>query len=105
MADATSIDPAEMLAESRPLPQADWRARSVRGPLRRDLRSPLRPRESRRRGPDHPVVPDATHLSSQLLLFYTAMTRSANAILDEQSANMADRLPQLAQLRYRLFDL
>jgi len=33
------------------------------------------------------------------------MTRSANAILDEQSANMADRLPQLAQLRYRLFDL
>jgi D-glycero-alpha-D-manno-heptose-7-phosphate kinase len=33
------------------------------------------------------------------LLFYTGITRSANAILGEQSANTADRLPQLAQLR------
>jgi D-glycero-alpha-D-manno-heptose-7-phosphate kinase len=38
-------------------------------------------------------------MSSELLLFYTGITRSANAILDEQSANTADRLPQLAQLR------
>jgi D-glycero-alpha-D-manno-heptose-7-phosphate kinase len=38
-------------------------------------------------------------LSSELLLFYTGITRSANVILDEQSANTADRLPQLAQLR------
>jgi D-glycero-alpha-D-manno-heptose-7-phosphate kinase len=38
-------------------------------------------------------------MSNELLLFYTGITRSANAILDEQSANTADRLPQLAQLR------
>ena len=38
-------------------------------------------------------------LSNELLLFYTGITRSANAILGEQSANTADRLPQLAQLR------
>ena len=38
-------------------------------------------------------------MSGELLLFYTGITRSANAILDEQSANTADRLPQLAQLR------
>jgi D-glycero-alpha-D-manno-heptose-7-phosphate kinase len=38
-------------------------------------------------------------LSSELLLFYTGITRSANVILDEQSANTADRMPQLAQLR------
>jgi D-glycero-alpha-D-manno-heptose-7-phosphate kinase len=38
-------------------------------------------------------------MSSELLLFYTGITRSANSILDEQSANTADRLPQLAQLR------
>jgi D-glycero-alpha-D-manno-heptose-7-phosphate kinase len=38
-------------------------------------------------------------MSSELLLFYTGTTRSANVILGEQSANTADRLPQLAQLR------
>ena len=38
-------------------------------------------------------------LSSELLLFYTGITRSANTILNEQSANTAERLPQLAQLR------
>jgi len=38
-------------------------------------------------------------MSHELLLFYTGITRSANAILGEQSANTADRLPQLAQLR------
>ncbi len=38
-------------------------------------------------------------MSNELLLFYTGITRSANAILGEQSANTADRLPQLAQLR------
>jgi D-glycero-alpha-D-manno-heptose-7-phosphate kinase len=37
-------------------------------------------------------------MSNELLLFYTGITRSANAILDQQSANTADRLPQLAQL-------
>ena len=39
------------------------------------------------------------HLSDELLLFYTGITRSANTILSEQSANTADRLPQLGQLR------
>ena len=38
-------------------------------------------------------------MSNELLLFYTGITRSANAILSEQSANTADRLPQLAHLR------
>jgi D-glycero-alpha-D-manno-heptose-7-phosphate kinase len=38
-------------------------------------------------------------MSNELLLFYTGVTRSANGILQEQSANTADRLPQLAQLR------
>ena len=38
-------------------------------------------------------------MSNELLLFYTGITRSANTILDEQSANTADRLPQLTQLR------
>jgi D-glycero-alpha-D-manno-heptose-7-phosphate kinase len=38
-------------------------------------------------------------MSHELLLFYTGITRSANAILGEQSSNTADRLPQLAQLR------
>ena len=38
-------------------------------------------------------------MSNELLLFYTGITRSANTILHEQSANTADRLPQLTQLR------
>ena len=39
------------------------------------------------------------HIQSELLLFFTGITRSANTILGEQTANIADRLPQLAQLR------
>jgi D-glycero-alpha-D-manno-heptose-7-phosphate kinase len=35
----------------------------------------------------------------QLLLFFTGITRSANTILEELTANVGDRLPQLAQLR------
>jgi D-glycero-alpha-D-manno-heptose-7-phosphate kinase len=38
-------------------------------------------------------------MSNELLLFYTGITRTANTILNEQSANTADRLPQLAELR------
>jgi D-glycero-alpha-D-manno-heptose-7-phosphate kinase len=38
-------------------------------------------------------------MSNELLLFYTGITRNANVILGEQSANTGDRLPQLAQLR------
>ena len=38
-------------------------------------------------------------MSNELLLFYTGITRSANTILNEQSANTVDRLPQLAGLR------
>jgi len=38
-------------------------------------------------------------MSNELLLFYTGITRSADVILGEQSANTTDRLPQLAQLR------
>ena len=35
----------------------------------------------------------------QILLFYTGVTRSAEAILREQTANVARRIPQLDQLR------
>jgi D-glycero-alpha-D-manno-heptose-7-phosphate kinase len=38
-------------------------------------------------------------MSNELLLFYTGITRSADTILKEQSANTADRLTQLGQLR------
>jgi D-glycero-alpha-D-manno-heptose-7-phosphate kinase len=38
-------------------------------------------------------------LQGELLLFFTGITRNANTILGEQTANIADRLPQLAQLR------
>jgi D-glycero-alpha-D-manno-heptose-7-phosphate kinase len=38
-------------------------------------------------------------MQDELLLFFTGITRSANAILGEQSANIKDRLPQLGQLR------
>jgi D-glycero-alpha-D-manno-heptose-7-phosphate kinase len=38
-------------------------------------------------------------IQDELLLFFTGITRSANTILGEQTANIADRLPQLAQLR------
>jgi D-glycero-alpha-D-manno-heptose-7-phosphate kinase len=35
----------------------------------------------------------------ELLLFFTGITRSANVILGEQTANVGDRIPQLDQLR------
>lgn len=38
-------------------------------------------------------------LQSELLLFFTGITRNANTILGEQTANISDRLPQLNQLR------
>jgi D-glycero-alpha-D-manno-heptose-7-phosphate kinase len=38
-------------------------------------------------------------MQDELLLFFTGITRSANTILSEQSANIKDRLPQLRQLR------
>ncbi len=38
-------------------------------------------------------------VQDELLLFYTGTTRQANDILGEQRANIANRLPQLAQLR------
>jgi len=58
-------------------------------------------------GPGDDVFVDTIQLSSQvrrqlqseLMLFFTGITRSANKILGEQSANTADRLPQLNQLR------
>ena len=39
------------------------------------------------------------HLQSELMLFFTGITRSADTILSEQTANVGDRLPQLDQLR------
>ena len=39
------------------------------------------------------------HIQDELLLFYTGITRSANTILSEQTANISDRLPQLDELR------
>jgi D-glycero-alpha-D-manno-heptose-7-phosphate kinase len=45
------------------------------------------------------TAPTRRHLQDELLLFFTGMTRSADTILAEQTANVADRLPQLDQLR------
>jgi D-glycero-alpha-D-manno-heptose-7-phosphate kinase len=58
-------------------------------------------------GPGDRVVVDQLALSpamrrrvqDELLLFFTGITRSANTILGEQRANIADRLQQLGQLR------
>ena len=58
-------------------------------------------------GPGDRVVVDQLALTpevrrkvqEELLLFFTGVTRSANSILSEQTANIADRLPQLHQLR------
>jgi D-glycero-alpha-D-manno-heptose-7-phosphate kinase len=58
-------------------------------------------------GPGDRVLPERVamepparrRLQDQLLLFFTGITRSANTILAEQTANVADRLPQLHQLR------
>lgn len=38
-------------------------------------------------------------LQSELLLFFTGITRKADTILGEQTANVGDRIPQLDQLR------
>lgn len=49
-----------------------------------------------------PVVipgPQRRQLQGELLLFFTGITRSANTILGEQTANIAARGTQLAQLR------
>jgi D-glycero-alpha-D-manno-heptose-7-phosphate kinase len=43
--------------------------------------------------------PVRRQVQDELLLFYTGITRSADNILGEQKANIADRLPQLHQLR------
>src|SRR6476661_11029320 len=58
-------------------------------------------------GPGDRVFVDQLKLTSsvrrdiqdELLLFYTGITRSANTILSEQTANISDRLPQLDELR------
>jgi D-glycero-alpha-D-manno-heptose-7-phosphate kinase len=58
-------------------------------------------------GPGDRVVVDQLSLApavrrrvqDELLLFFTGTTRSANTILGEQTANIADRLLQLGQLR------
>lgn len=44
-------------------------------------------------------VPLRRRLQAELLLFFTGITRSANTILEEQTANVGDRIPQLHQLR------
>src|SRR5690349_19556775 len=58
-------------------------------------------------GPGDRVTVDQLALSAdrrrrvqdELMLFYTGTTRQANDILGEQRANIANKLPQLAQLR------
>jgi D-glycero-alpha-D-manno-heptose-7-phosphate kinase len=58
-------------------------------------------------GPGDRVFVDQLKLTSsvrrdiqdELLLFYTGITRSADTILSEQTANISDRLPQLDELR------
>jgi D-glycero-alpha-D-manno-heptose-7-phosphate kinase len=58
-------------------------------------------------GPGDRVVVDQVRLSpgdrrqvqQELLLFFTGITRSANTILSEQTANIGEKLPQLHQLR------
>ncbi len=58
-------------------------------------------------GPGDRVVVDEVRLppplrrrlQGELLLFFTGITRSADTILEEQTANVGDRLPQLNQLR------
>jgi D-glycero-alpha-D-manno-heptose-7-phosphate kinase len=58
-------------------------------------------------GPGDDVVVDEVRLAApmrrrlqgELMLFFTGITRSADTILGEQTANLGDRLPQLNQLR------
>jgi D-glycero-alpha-D-manno-heptose-7-phosphate kinase len=42
---------------------------------------------------------DRRQVQSELMLFFTGITRSADTILSEQTKNIGDRLPQLHQLR------
>jgi D-glycero-alpha-D-manno-heptose-7-phosphate kinase len=44
-------------------------------------------------------LPLRRRFQAELLLFFTGITRSANTILGEQTANVPDRIPQLDQLR------
>lgn len=44
-------------------------------------------------------APTRRRVQGELLLFYTGITRKADTILGEQRDNIADRLPQLHQLR------
>jgi D-glycero-alpha-D-manno-heptose-7-phosphate kinase len=44
-------------------------------------------------------APVRRQLQDELLLFFTGITRSADAILGEQTANISARIPQLDQLR------
>ncbi|HEY3258690.1 MAG TPA: GHMP kinase [Pseudonocardiaceae bacterium] len=44
-------------------------------------------------------APVRRRLQDELLLFFTGITRNANTILGEQTANVGDRIPQLDQLR------
>lgn len=58
-------------------------------------------------GPGDKVVVDPVRLDApirrrlqgELMLFFTGITRSADTILGEQTANVGDRIPQLDQLR------
>lgn len=43
--------------------------------------------------------PQRRRVQDELMLFFTGITRSADTILGEQTANIGDRLPQLTQLR------
>jgi D-glycero-alpha-D-manno-heptose-7-phosphate kinase len=44
-------------------------------------------------------APERRRLQQQLMLFYTGITRSANDILAEQTANVARKIPQLDRMR------
>ena len=89
---------ASLHDRNRPLRQANRQTGPIHRSARGYLRSPFRP------GPD--VVAKEIELTSidrraltQIMLFFTGITRSANTILHEQSANIAATLPQLNCLR------
>ena len=80
----------------RPLPQADRQAGPVRRGVRRDLRPALRPRRRASTSSRSTSLPtEHRRFQDELMLFYTGITRSADTILGEQKANIAERLPQL----------
>ena len=75
----------------RPVPQADRQAGPVRRGVRRHLRPAVRARRPGRRRPDPPRAARCTGtLQDELMLFYTGITRSADTILQEQTANIGD---------------